>query len=184
MNKKIAAIFVCLSFVLAIPIGAFAQQQNADSRTGRVMLGGNLGMQAGTADDDVAAALVLSMDYFPDENLSLGPLLQVGFTGDLTQFGLSMQAKYTVDLRRARQLKPNFQAGLGFLHVDMDRPPAGPNDTELGFLVPFGMGLDYEVASNMLVGTTLLLNFTDANIQGEQVGNVFMTWVFGLKVLI
>ncbi len=141
-------------------------------------------MDAGTADDNIAAALALSADYFPDPNFSIGPLLQLGLTGDLIQFGLSAQAKYTVDLPRMRQLKPNLQAGLGFLRVDMDRPPAGPEDSDLGFLVPFGMGLDLEVAPNLMLGSTILLNFTSAEIQGERVGNVFMTWLFGLKILL
>ena len=174
--------------VLAIPSGAMAQQPTASKqRTGGLSVGMNLGLQSGTADDDTALALVFNADYYLDQHFSLGPLLQFGFTGDLSQFGMSAQAKYTFDLPRVPELKPHLQGGLGFLHMDMDRPPipAGGEDSDLGFLVPFGGGFELELSRNLLVGTTLLLNFTDADIDSpDRVENVFMTWIFGVRLVL
>lgn len=181
MRKTAVAVLVLLLMILSVPLDGLAQQRAAADRKGRLLVGVNLGMQAGTADDDTALALAFNADYYLDEHFSLGPLLQFGFTGDLAQIGMSAQAKYTFDLPRVPELKPHLQGGLGFVHMDMDRPPAGPEDSDLGFLIPFGGGLEVEVARGLYAGTTLLLNFTDADIQGERVENLFMTWIFGLS---
>ncbi len=187
MNVKKLTIGVVplLLLFLLIPLEALAQEQPVGQQmTGRWAVGAELGPQTGTADNDAAFAFGLNADYYLDQHFSVGPLLQFGFTGDLTQVGLSAQAKYTFDLPRVPELKPHLQGGLGFLHVDMDQPPAGPKDSDTGFLVPFGGGFDLELSKNLLLGTTLLLNFTDADIQGERVDNLFMSWFFGLRIML
>ena len=76
-------------------------------------------------------------------NVSFGPLLQLGFTGDLTQVGFSGQSKYWIDLpdtnNRARLV---LQAGIGFMHTDFRR-----DDTS--WLVPLGIGVDYAVTKTV-----------------------------------
>jgi glucose uptake protein GlcU len=44
--------------------------------------------------DGTAFAFNLHADRFLQRNVSLGPLVQLGFTGDLTQVGFSGQGKY------------------------------------------------------------------------------------------
>jgi hypothetical protein len=141
-----------------------------------------LGLQAGTADG-TAFALGFKADYYLDEHFSLGPLLQFGFTGDLTQVGMSAQAKYTFDMPRIPELKPHLQGGLGFIHVNVDCPPlpcAGGDDNDTGFLIPFGGGFEFEISRNAQLGTTLLLNFTDADVSP----NLFMSWFFGFRIML
>src|SRR5512136_1772085 len=108
--------------VLLFSAVAEAQQVPASvSRAGRFVFGAGLGLQANTVDD-TAFALGLSGDYFFTNNFSIGPLMQFGMTGDLFQFGLSAQAKYTFDLPRVPELKPHLEGGIGFLYANLDKP--------------------------------------------------------------
>lgn len=182
MKKATIGVTLLLVMVLSIPFEVLAQQRGGVQRTGRLFVGTEVGVQAGTADKSTAFAFGFNGDYYLDEHFTVGPLLQFGFTGDLTQVGLSAQAKYIFDLPRIPAVKPHLQGGLGFLHVDIDR--SGTSSSDLGFLVPFGGGFELEVSKNLLVGTTLLLNFTDADVDGEREGNVFMTWFLGLRLTI
>ncbi len=194
MNTRRIAIGVALLLVVAlcVPFEALAQERPAGQQmkqmTGRLAVGADLGLQAGTADDEVAFGIGLKADYYLDQHFSLGPLLQFGFTGDLTQVGLSAQAKYTFDLPRIPELKPHLQGGLGFIHVDIDCTPPFPpgcDDSDTGFLVPFGGGFELELSKNLLVGTTLLLNFNDIEVAAQRIngGNLFMSWFFGLRAM-
>jgi len=185
MKKNTVAVVALFGILMGIPLEGLAQPRGVERpRTGSLAAGVQLGLHAGTADDDAALALGFNADYYLDPHFSLGPLLQLGFTGDLTQVGMSAQAKYTFELPRASQVRPHLQGGLGFLHVDMDGPP-GREDSDLGFWVPFGGGFELELNRNLLAGTTLLLNFTDADVATrEHVENVFMTWFFGIRIML
>jgi hypothetical protein len=187
MNRKRIAISAALLLMgaLSVPPELLAQERPASKQTtGSLAVGMDLGLQAGTADDETAFAFAMRGDYYLDQHLSLGPLLQFGFTGDLTQVGLSAQAKYTFDLPRIPELKPHLQGGLGFIHVDIDcGQPCDDSDT--GFLVPFGGGFELELSKNLFVGTTLLLNFNDADVTVQRAGgNLFMSWFFGLRIML
>jgi hypothetical protein len=186
MKRTVIGAIVMFLTILSFQLEVLAQERPAaKQRSGKLAVGADLGLQAGTADDDTALALGFNADYYLDEHFSLGPLLQFGFTGDLTQIGMSAQAKYMFDMPRIPELKPHLQGGLGFLHIDMDCPPACTEDSDLGFLVPFGGGFELQLDRNLLLGTTLLLNFTDADvIAGERVENLFMTWFFGFRIIL
>lgn len=179
-------VVVLLLIVLTFPLGVMAQQRSASEGTGQLQVGAHIGIQEGTFDNNTAFALVFNADYFLDDHFSLGPLFQLGFTGDLTQVGISVQSKYTFDLPKVRKVKPHLQGGLGFIQVDLDVPPASASeDSDLGFLIPFGGGFDLELSKNLSVGSTLLLNFTDADItSADRVGNIFMTWIFGVRLML
>ncbi len=189
MRMAVISAIMLLLGVLTAPLGAMAQQRSGTEGTGQLQVGAHMGIQEGTFDNNTAFALVFNADYFLDDHFSLGPLFQLGFTGDLTQVGISAQSKYTFDLPKMRKVKPHLQGGLGFIQVDMDRPPvtATGQDSDLGFLIPFGGGFDLELSKNLSVGSTLLLNFTDADIQSKDrngVGNLFMTWIFGVRLML
>jgi hypothetical protein len=69
-----------------------APAQAANSQAGTWTGGGALGLLANTPDHTVFA-LNLDFNYRLNHELSVGPLLQLGFTGDLTLTGLSGQGK-------------------------------------------------------------------------------------------
>ena len=153
-------------------------QMRTDDRAGRFAIGGALGLQTDTPDGR-AFALGLYGDYYLDRHLSFGPLLQMGFTGDLRQIGLSAQAKYTVDVPSVPRFRPHFQAGLGFINADLERRGLG-NGKDTSFLIPLGVGAEYQLTGPISLDTSLLFNFTDLDVRNE---NFFFTWLVGLKYM-
>jgi len=165
-------------FVLVLLLASVAEAQQVqpvERRTGRFVFGAGLGL-AGDTPDGTAFALGFSGDYYLTQEFSIGPLLQMGFTGDLFQLGLTAQAKYTFDLPQLPALKPHVEAGIGFIYADLDRPRGGEDDTS--FLIPIGLGAEYKLSNRISLDTTLLFNFTDLNVRDE---NFFITWLIGVK---
>ena len=105
-----------------------------------VLRGASVGVQSDTADS-TAFAIGLYGDYYLTPNFSIGPLLQMGFTNDLSQFGLTAQAKYTFDIAGMPKLKPHVQAGLGLIYADLDEWQGGARMTP-AILFPWGSALN------------------------------------------
>lgn len=168
---------VTLLFCLMLALPTRAQQRVVENRRGKFTVGAALGLQGETADG-TAFAIGVSGDYFLTDNISVGPLLQIGLTDDLTQIGLSAQAKYTLDLPDIPDLTPHFQGGIGFIHADVDRGPFFDAD-DTSFLIPIGVGADYRLTQDISLESTLLLNFTDLD-EGVN-DNFFITWFVGAR---
>jgi Outer membrane protein beta-barrel domain len=145
-----------MALVLALIVPAGAQLR--DENTGRLRLGADVGPQFGTADD-TAFTIGLNSDYFLTHNFSIGPLLQVGLSEDLFQFGPSLQLKYTFDLDS--RLSANVQGGIGLIYAELERRGRDSDDTS--FLIPVGPGIEYKLAEGVTLGSTLLFNFMDLN---------------------
>jgi len=165
-----------LLFCLLLPLSA--QAQRAESRAGKFSLGLDIGLLGATADG-TAFALGLSGDYFVTHNFSLGPLIQFGFTDDLFKVGPTLQAKYTLDLPGTPNVKFNFQGGIGFIHADLDRGPF-PDRDDTSFLIPIGVGIEFDVARNISIGSSLLFNFTDLDDVRDE--NFFVSWLTGIRI--
>jgi len=165
--------------VVALALTRFSEAQNAqpaDPRAGRYIFGADLGLQASTPDG-TAFAFAFSGEYYVTQGFSLGPLLQMGFTGDLFQFGLTYQAKYTFDLKEIPALKPHIEAGIGVIYADLDRGRwRGEND--FSFLIPLGIGAAYRLTHSISLDNTFLFNFTDLDVRDT---HFFFTWLVGLK---
>ncbi len=124
-----------------------------------------------------AFALGFSGDYYITQGFSIGPLPQWGFTGDLIQFGLTGQAKYTFDLKEIPALKPHIEAGIGFIYADLDRN-LGRDEDDVSFLIPLGLGAEYRLTDSISVDTNFLFNFTDLDVRDK---NFFFTWLVGMR---
>ncbi len=111
-------------------------------------------------------------------NVSVGPLLQFGFTDDLFQIGPTIQAKYTFDLPANPELKLHLQGGIGFIYAELNGGKKGDrNDTS--FLIPLGFGAEYRLNRQVSIGSTFLFNITDLDdVRNE---NFFFTWLTGLR---
>ena len=172
---------ICAGVIIVVFLG-FSQFANAqgvqsgDQRAGRFIFGAGLGLQAGTPDN-TAFALGFNGDYYFTQGLSVGPLLQFGFTGDLFQFGLTGQAKYTFDLKGIPALKPHIEAGLGFIYADLDRSQRR-SENDVSFLIPLGIGAEYRLTNSISLDNTFLFNFTNLDVQDT---HFFFTWLVGLK---
>lgn len=143
-------------------------------RAGRWGAGGGLGF-LGETPDGTAVALGGFADYFASEQVSLGPLLQVGFTGDLTMVGLSGQAKYRVGMPDPRSPTALvLQAGLGFMHADL-------HDADTAWLVPIGVGLEHRLTDGMDLVVTALVDFTDLKTGRGTEADVMPGFTAGLR---
>jgi opacity protein-like surface antigen len=176
-EKKLICAGAIILVILALTQFAQAQQVGSEeNRDGTFILGAGLGLQAGTPDGG-AFALGFTGDYYLTQGFSIGPLLQMGFTGDLFQFSLTGQAKYTFDLKEIPALKPHIQAGIGFIYSDLDRGRRGSED-DVSFLIPLGVGAEYRLTNSVSLDSTFLFNFTDLDVRDE---HFFFTWLVGLK---
>lgn len=167
---------VIIVVFLALTQFAEAKQEPKDQRTGSFIFGVGLGLQADTPDG-TSLALGLSGDYYFTQGFSIGPLLQMGFTDDLFQLGLSAQAKYAFDLAKIPELKPHIEGGFGFIYSDLDRRYRRDED-DVSFLIPVGIGAEYRLTNSISLDTTFLFNFTNLDVRDE---NFFFTWLVGLK---
>ena len=149
---------------------ALAAELSAGTWTG----GGSIGFLANTPDD-TAFAFNLNVERMLSSNLSIGPLLQLGFTGDMNQVGFSGQAKYWLELPGMdNRAKLVLQGGIGFVYSDFFR-----DDTS--WLIPIGVGLDYAVNQNIKLMTNFLLNFTDLDTGAGTGANVMPGLTFGVR---
>ncbi len=171
---RLAWVFAVGVAVAVIGAPGPAPAQAADPQAGTWTGGGALGFLANTPDD-TAFALNLDFDYRLNHALSVGPLLQLGFTGDLTLTGLSGQAKYWLALPGTGDRgKLVLQAGLGFVHADF-------RQSDTSWLLPLGVGFDYALDRRLAVTVTFLLNFTDLDTGGGTGTNVMPGLTLGVR---
>jgi hypothetical protein len=126
----------------------------------------------GNTADATAFAMNLNVERFFNRSFSVGPLLQFGVTGDMTQIGASGQVKYWMDLSKG--LKLTAQGGVGFVHTDF-------RGSETSFLIPIGVGFDYALNRNVSATATFLLNITDVDAGFRTHHHVMPGLTFGLR---
>ena len=148
--------------------------QAAELRQGSWSGGAAIGF-LGNTPDGTAFATNLNADHFLTPQLSIGPLAQIAFTGDLFQLGASGQVKYWFNLPGVdNRLKLNVQGGVGFLYADR-------HTSDTSWLIPIGVGLDYALKNQLALTATFLLNFTDVNTGRGTGADVMPGLTFGLR---
>lgn len=164
---------VAIAVALFFPSTAWSQSITTPT-AGQWSGGGALGFLGGTPNG-TAFALNFNADYFLNRYVSVGPLAQIAFVGDLSQFGLSGQGKYWIDIPdTGNRLKVVLQAGIGFLHADR-------LDSDTSWLIPLGAGLDYAVSQRLALTATFLLNFTDIDTGHGQGAHTMPGLTFGVR---
>lgn len=159
---------------------AYAQQTSPPETMRKFELGTDIGFSGGTIDG-TALAIGISGDYPVAPHVTVGPLMQFALTDNLFQIGVSAQVKLTLDLPDVPELKPQIQAGIGFIHASLDIAGGTADDTS--WLIPIGMGLEYRATKNLYFNTTLLLNVTDLNVAGRS-SDLPVSWFVGLRFLL
>lgn len=172
-RPKSVWLFVVFLLIGGLSEHAFAAEPQAARHAGTWTGGAAVGI-LGNTPDGTAMGLNFNAEAFLDENVSLGPLVQLGITGDMTLVGASGQGKYWIDLPADPKLKLNLQAGVGFVHADM----FGRDDTS--FLIPIGIGVDYKLNETIALTSTFLLNFTDLSVAGQRT-TIMPGWTVGLR---
>lgn len=169
--RKFLAALCLVGLVSLTPLG---ESEAAEPQTGNWTGGGSIGF-LGNTPDSTAFALNLNADYFLMPQLSIGPLVQFAFTGDLFQVGGSGQVKYWFTLPGAdNRLKLNIQGGIGVLHADRFK-------SDTSWLIPIGVGLDYALNNNLALTATFLLNFTDVETGRGSDASVMPGLTFGVR---
>jgi hypothetical protein len=179
--KRLFCVMALLSLNLA---GAVAQAQAQATAERRVVGwgveegewggGGGAGIIFATPDD-AAVAFSTNLDYGVIDEVAVGPLLQLAFTGDLAQFGLSVQAKYGIPVEGTDDRgRITLQTGLGFVHADFRR-----DDTS--WLVPLGFGYEHMLDGGQILTSTLLVNFTDLKTGGGANADVMPALMVGVQ---
>jgi len=155
MRREGIRVWVLAGLVAALALAASVSSVEAlDDKPGSLSFGAGVGFLSGTPDG-TAFALDGYADAFLVPSFSVGPLLQLGFTGDLFQVGLSGQAKYWILIPSTQnRLKVAVQGGIGFMHASFRQ-----DDTS--FLIPLGATADYALTPRVSVTGTFLLNLTD-----------------------
>jgi hypothetical protein len=164
---------VCLLMVVILGSSGAGQAaaEAADKKSGDWAFGASLGILRNTPDD-TAFALNVNADRFIAKNISLGPFLQLAFTGDISQIGLSGQAKYWFEM--TNQWKLTAQGGIGFVHSAF-------RDDDTSWLIPVGAGLDYALTDTISVMATFLLNLTDLDTGRGSGTTVMPGLTFGVR---
>lgn len=129
----------------------------------------------GSTPDGMAFAVNGNGEYFVERNVSIGPLLQAGFTDDMALVGLSGQGKIYFDVPntqgRARMV---LQSGVGFAAADF-------RNDDASWLVPVGFGYEYSISPKVSLSATGLVNFTHLRTGAGSEANVMPGFSFGIR---
>jgi hypothetical protein len=174
MQRDARCFLYPLVVVFAIGLLSPCTAHADDPKAGTLSGGGAIGFLSNTPDG-TAFAFNLNGDYFIHPNVSVGPLFQLAATGDMTQFGLSGQGKFWIDLPGTEhKAKLTLQGGIGFVHSDFF-------ESDTSWLIPFGVGLDYAISPKVSLTATFLLNFTDLDTGGGTGAHVMPGLTFGVR---
>lgn len=138
---------------------------------GRWRAGTGVGVLINSPDDQ-AFGLAGNADYFVSEQVSVGPLLQLGFSDDMALFGLSGQGKYWIPAGDRGRVA--LQAGAGLAHADFQG-----DDTS--WLIPLGVGYEYTLDNGNSLNATALVNFTDLHTGPRGDTDVMPALLFGIQ---
>jgi hypothetical protein len=166
--KRIVTVLVFAGLLLVMTGRPVHAEEQPASRQGHFAFGAGFGPMLSTESGSIMG-LDFMAEYFLSHELSVGPLLQVGFDGDFSQVGLTAELKYTFDIASNPRVHPNVQGGFGFISASNGRD-------ETDFLLPLGGGVDVEVAKHLFLNTTLLLNVTGLH------DDLYVSWLFGFRV--
>lgn len=173
MIRQGGALVIALWWILGTGVVPSLAQE---SRAERLVVGVDIGPSFGTIDG-TGATFGVRGDYYISPNLSVGPVVQLGFTDDLTQIGIFGQLKYTFDVPDSSLFRPHVQTGLGFIHADLV-------ESDLSYLFPIGIGFEYQIQPRLFLDTTASLNFT--NLDNSVGGNWqhSLNLLFGIRIML
>jgi hypothetical protein len=131
-----------------------------------------LGLTAGPS----TFLMAVTAGKFIEHNFALGPMVQLGVSGDDVFFAPTVNARGVFDLegQGLERVKPYVEGGLGLAYVEKDHHSG--DDDEWGFLVNMGTGVDIELERNITLGTGFIFNFMPSEVEGEH-------FIFSWKIL-
>ena len=163
-------------FVLILNVSSAAANEN------RWGFGNDLGLTTGTVDNTVFT-LGLNLDYYPDPNFSIGPMMQISPMGDLFQISFAGVGRYHIRFNNRINLVP--YTGIGLIHVDLDKGtgPGSIDRNDTSWLIPIGLSLEYQAVRNIALSSTLQVNLHDINLSPSlpQNDHTSIALLFGIR---
>lgn len=142
----------------------------------RFGFGTDVGVWTGTAADE-RFALGFNLDYYLGPAFSVGPMVLLAPTGDLTEIAFAPVVRYHIRLTHLN-LVPF--AGVGFVHADLERGRVDDSDTS--YYIPLGLTAEVPVSEHIALAGTLLVNLHNLELDppvGEDDTSVAL--MFGLR---
>jgi opacity protein-like surface antigen len=135
----------------------------------------------GFIDDPTALQLNFEAPYALDKWVSIGPMFQMGIDDNNMIIAPTMNITVTVpDLpgEEFDRLKPFALVGMGLAYIEDDNRQN--DNSSVGFLINFGVGVEVQISDKLFVGTQMMFNFLPETTLGE---NFFYSWqVGGLRI--
>lgn len=128
----------------------------AAAQENRFGFGTDVGVWTGTVADE-RFALGFNLDYYLGRAFSVGPMILLAPTGDLTEIAFAPVARFHIRLTNVN-LVPF--AGAGFVHADLDRGqgPGRVDTNDTSYYIPLGLTAEVPVNRNIALAATLLVN--------------------------
>ena len=136
-----------------------------------------------TADPD-SFLLGFALPWSVTDEISVGPLLQLGLDDDYTIIAPTLNARYAFDLSTAdhievQRLRPHIEMGFGFAYATLDDVPSFVDDDDIDFMMNFGIGAEYRIARSWSLGSRMRFNIIPGDLFRE---NFIYSWeVAGLR---
>lgn len=142
--------------------------------------GTDVGLWTGTAAN-TRFAIGFNADYYLDRAFSVGPMMLLAPTGDLTEVAFAGVARYHF---RAGAINIVPFAGLGLVHASLSRGngPSSVDTNDTSYFIPLGLTLEYQLARKLALATTLMVNLHDLSFD-QPVGNdrTSVALMFGVR---
>jgi opacity protein-like surface antigen len=115
--------------------------------------------------------------YAFDRWVSAGPMLQVGVDNNETIVAPTMNVTLSIpDMPGTLfdRVVPYTFAGMGFAVIEDDNRRG--DNSSVGFLIPFGFGVEYRVSDRIALGSQMTLNFLPKETLDQ---NFWFSWQIG-----
>ncbi len=166
-----------LALGLGIPATSLAQDAGssppAQTEQSRLSIRGSLGFAASPE----MFLMTVEAPWVFNDIVSVGPLFQLGFSDDDTLFAPTVQVYFNPRLGgELDALRPYGHLGMGFVYLENDDRGPGRDNKDVDFLFTIGLGVEYALREDFLVGTGMLFNVIPTGAVGQN-------FVFGWQLL-
>ncbi len=171
------ATLAAAALVATVSLAAAGPALAQENRWG---FGTDVGVWTGTVADE-RFALGFNLDYYLGQAFSVGPMVLLAPTGDLTEIAFAPVARFHIRLTHVNIVP---FAGVGFVHADLERGqgPGRVDDSDTSYYIPLGLTAEVPVSPHIALAGTLLVNLHNLELD-PPVGsdNTSVALMFGLR---
>jgi hypothetical protein len=150
-KSKLRIMSVVLMALVLVLAGSASAQSSAEKSFDRFRVGANLGFGASSS----FGLLELGFDgaFYFNENLSIGPWLELGLAENAVQLLVTANTRYEFEPfdGKMKDTRAFGQVGLGLAYDNF-------NADATDFLINYGLGIDHPINDTWWIGTNLMFN--------------------------